>query len=333
MIITRTPFRISFFGGGTDFPSWYKEYHGKTISTSIDKYCYISLRQLPPFFKYKYRLRYFKQELVSRINQIKHPSIRETIKYLKINNSVEISHSADLPAQSGLGASSSFTVGLVNAFSAYNNQIFTKKELGQKAIDIEQNKIKEYVGSQDQISASFGGFNIVDYKTHKIDVKPVTAKEKNIKDLEDSLFLFFTGYPRKASLIEKKKIQNINKNKKFYDEIFKLTVEAEKKIYNSRNIVSDFAELMQKYWFLKKKLAKNVSNKNIDKLYKIGLENGAYAGKLVGAGGGGFFLFFIDKKKRELFKDIFKNYTIVPFKFENSGSQIIYYKKDNINEP
>ena len=206
MIITRTPFRISFFGGGTDFPKWYNKKAGKTLSTSINKYCYISLRELPPFFKYNYRLRYFKQELVSSINKIKHPSIRETIKYLNVKKSLEISHSADLPAQSGLGASSSFTVGLLNAFSALNNEILNKKEIGLKAIEIEQKKIREAVGSQDQMAASFGGFNIINYSKEKIEVKPVTALDDNVKELEDSLFLFFSGYPRKASLIEKKKI-------------------------------------------------------------------------------------------------------------------------------
>ena len=329
MIITRTPFRISFFGGGTDFPKWYNKNRGKTISTTIDKYCYISLRELPPFFKYNYRLRYFKQELVTSINKIKHPSIRETIKHLNVKKSLEISHSADLPAQSGLGASSSFTVGLLNAFSAFNNEILTKKEIALKAIDIEQNKIKEFVGSQDQMAAAFGGFNIVNYSREKIEVKPVTAIDKNIKKLEDSLFLFFSGYPRKASSIEKNKIRSIKLNENFYNEINNISFDAEKKIYSSKNIVSDFAELMQKYWYLKKNLSDKVSNPNIDKLFDVGMKNGAYAGKLVGAGGGGFILFLIDPKKREQLKKVFKDYTIVPFKFENSGSQIIYYKKDS----
>jgi D-glycero-alpha-D-manno-heptose-7-phosphate kinase len=332
MIISRTPFRISFFGGGTDFPTWYNKESGKTISTTIDKYCYISLRELPPFFKYKYRLRYFKQEFVKSVNKIQHPSIRETIKYLKIKQPLEISHSADLPAQSGLGASSSFTVGLVNAFAALNSSILTKKELSQISINIEQNKIKEHVGSQDQTSAAFGGFNIINYNLDKIEVKPVTTTTKNMKDLEDSLFLFFTGYPRKASLIEKRKINKIEKKRNYYEEINNLSFIAEEKLYKSNNIISDFSELMDKYWYLKKKLAENVSNHEIDKLYKKALKNGAYAGKLVGAGGGGFLLFFIDNKKREQLREVFKNYTIVPFKFENSGSQIIYYKKDSMNE-
>lgn len=329
MIISRTPFRISFFGGGTDFPQWYKNKKGKTISTTIDKYCYISLRELPPFFKYKYRLRYFRQELSSSLNNIKHPSIRETIKFLNIKKPLEILHSADLPAQSGLGASSSFTVGLLNAFAAFKNQRLSKKELGLNAIDIEQKKIREFVGSQDQISASFGGLNVINYYKNKIEVKPVIASEKNIRALEDSIFLFFTGYPRSASSIEKQKIENVVLNERYYSEIYKITCEAEEKIYNSKNIISDYSELMNKYWFLKKKLSSSVSNLNIDKLYKLGIKNGAYAGKLVGAGGGGFLLFFIDPKKRSHFKKLFKKYTIVPFKFENSGSQIIYYKKDS----
>ena len=231
-----------------------------------------------------------------------------------------------------MGASSSFTVGLLNAFSALNNEILNKKEIGLKAIEIEQKKIREAVGSQDQMAASFGGFNIINYSKEKIEVKPVTALDDNVKELEDSLFLFFSGYPRKASLIEKKKIKSISLNENYYNEIYKISSEAEKKIYKSNNIVSDFSELMEKYWHLKKNLSDKVSNSNIDKLLSLGLKNGAYSGKLVGAGGGGFILFLIDPKKREDLKRIFKNYTIVPFKFENSGSQIIYYKKDNSYE-
>ena len=231
-----------------------------------------------------------------------------------------------------MGASSSFTVGILNAFSALNNEILNKKEIGLKAIEIEQKKIREAVGSQDQMAASFGGFNIINYSKEKIEVKPVTALDDNVKELEDSLFLFFSGYPRKASLIEKKKIKSISLNENYYNEIYKISSEAEKKIYKSNNIVSDFSELMEKYWHLKKNLSDKVSNSNIDKLLSLGLKNGAYSGKLVGAGGGGFILFLIDPKKREDLKRIFKNYTIVPFKFENSGSQIIYYKKDNSYE-
>ena len=296
MIISRTPFRISFFGGGTDFPAWYGEHTGKVISATINKYCYISARVLPPFFNYKYRLRYFKDEHVSQINKIAHPSIRETIKFKKINKSLEIVHNADLPAQSGLGASSSFTVGLLNCLAGLNNELISKKSLGMQAIDIEQKKIKEFVGSQDQMSAAFGGFNVINFSSNFIKVNPVTAK-KNIEKIEKSIFLIFTGFQRSAQKIEKKKISKLNFNKKYYQEIMNITDVAEKKLYTSKNIVSDFSELMNKYWWYKKKLSDDVTNKNIDKIYNLGIKNGAYAGKITGAGGGGFMIFFIDHKK------------------------------------
>jgi len=329
MIISRTPFRISFFGGGTDFPEWYNQNSGKIIATTINKYCYISVRKLPPFFEYNYRLRYFKTEFVKSLNKINHPSIRESLKFSKIIDPMEILHSADLPAQSGLGASSSFTVGLLNALNAYQKKHISKKQLGIDAIEVEQNRIKEAVGSQDQISAAFGGFNIINFFKKKIEINQVITNDKILKDLENSIFLFFTGYPRKAKIIEKKKINNIKKNFEYFNEIMDISLKAEQKLYSSKNIVSDFSELMLKYWSLKKKLANNVTNKNIDNLMNLGINNGAYAGKLVGAGGGGFLMFLIDPKKREVLKDLFKSFTIVPIKFENSGSQIIYYKSGN----
>lgn len=323
MIISRTPFRISFFGGGTDFPEWYIKNNGKVISTAINKYCYISARILPPFFNYKYRLRYFKDEHVSKISEIKHASIRETIRYKKIKHNLEIVHNADLPAQSGLGASSSFTVGLLNSLAGLNNELVSKKSLAMQAIDIEQKRIKEFVGSQDQMSAAFGGFNVINFNSNSIEVKPVNSK-KNIEQLEKSIFLIFTGFQRSAQKIEKKKINKINLNEKIYAEILNITQVAEEKIYNSKNIVSDFSELMNKYWWYKKKLSTDVTNHKINKIYNLGIKNGAYAGKITGAGGGGFMMFLIDKKKKIVFREIFKNYVIVPISFDKIGSQIIY---------
>lgn len=327
MIISRTPFRITFFGGGTDFPLWYNYNGGKVINASINKFCYISIRNLPPFFKYRYRLRYFKKELVNHVNNISHPSIRETIKFLKIKNDLEIVHSADLPAQSGLGASSSFTVGLLNALTTFSGKNFSKKKLFSTAINIEQNLIKEHVGSQDQVAAANGGLNIINFYKNKIEVIPV-KNYKNVKDLEKSLFLFFTGYPREASKIEYSKIKKFSSNKIYLNEIFKISKDAEIKIQSSKNIVSDFSELLDKYWYFKKKLSPKVSNKKIDKLYNLALKFGAYSGKLVGAGGGGFLMFLVDPKKRSVLEEIFKNYKVVPIEFENEGSKIVYNKKD-----
>ena len=214
MIISRTPFRISYFGGGTDFPSWYKENEGKVISTTINKYCYINTRILPPFFKYKYRLRYFKKEELNNINKIKHPSIKEVLKFKKFSKSFELVHFSDLPAQSGLGASSSFTVGLLNCINNMMGQIPTKRQLASDAVEIEQNRIKEFVGSQDQYAAAFGGFNVINFSKNNIQVKSIPNNLKNIKILEKSTVLIFSGFQRKASNVEKDKIKNIKKKKK-----------------------------------------------------------------------------------------------------------------------
>jgi len=333
MIISRTPFRISFFGGGTDFPLWYNDHTGKVISTTIDKYCYISLRNLPPFFKFKYRIRYFKKEEVKKINQIKHASVRETLKYFKYNKPIELIHIADLPAQSGLGASSSFTVGFVNSLKALEGVRISKKNLSTEALLIEQDKIKENVGSQDQVAAAFGGFNVINFvkkneRKNQIEVSPV-LNNKNINELEKSIFLVFTGFVRQAEKIEKLKMKKIDIKHSFYKQILDITYKAEDKIQNSKNIVSDFSELMQKYWWYKKKLSSIVSNPKINSIYDLGIKCGAYAGKLLGAGGGGFMMFLIDPKKRSYFEKKFEKYTIVPIKFENLGSQIIYHQDTN----
>ena len=334
MIISRTPFRISFFGGGTDFPDWYNKYSGKVISTTIDKYCYISLRKLPPFFKYNYRIRYFKKEEVKKISQIKHASVRESLKYLNYNNPMEVIHFADLPAQSGLGASSSFTVGFINSLKALQGMRISKKNLYLDAILIEQKKIKENVGSQDQVSAAFGGFNVINFSKNllgrnQIEVSPV-LNNKNIIELEKSVFLVFTGFVRKAEVLEKAKIRQIKYKYEYFKQILDISHKAEEKIYTSKNIVSDSSELLQKYWWCKKRLTSNVTNPQIDAIYNYGMKNGAYSGKLLGAGAGGFMLFLIDPKKREFFKKKFKKYTVVPVKFDNLGSQIIYHQDTNI---
>ena len=328
MIISRTPFRISFFGGGTDFPEWYNKYSGKVISTTINKYCYISLRKLPPFFKYNYRIKYHKTEEVKKLSQIKHPSVRESLKHFKFNDSIEAIHFADLPAQSGLGASSSFTVGFINSLKALQGNRISKKNLYLKAIHIEQKKSKEFIGSQDQVSAAFGGFNVIDFSKSSTEVSPVLNKN-NTTELEKSIFLVFTGFVRKAQQLEKDKMNKMNYNYEYYKQILDISNKAEEKIYSSKNIVSDFSELLNKHWWYKKKLSSKVTNINIEKIYNYGIKNGAYSGKLLGAGAGGFMLFLINPKKRDFFNKKFRKFTVVPVKFDNLGSQIIYHQ-DNI---
>ncbi len=328
MIISRTPFRLSYFGGGTDFPSWYIENNGKVISTTINKYCYVNTRTLPPFFKYKYRLRYYKKEELNNINNIKHPSIREVLKYKKFKEGFEMVHFADLPAQSGLGASSSFTVGLLNCVSTMLGKIPTKRQLASEAVNIEQNKIKEYVGSQDQYAAAFGGFNVINFSKNNVQVKSIPNNLKNIRELENSTVLIFTGFQRKASSVEKGKIKNIHKHENIYRKISKLTDDAEDLLSSSDNIVRDFSELIKEYWSLKKNLSNKVSNSKINNLISYCLRNGADSSKILGAGNGGFLLCLVNKKNKKYFLNKLKNKLIVPIKFENLGSQLIYYSSD-----
>ena len=324
MIISRTTFRISFFGGGTDFPYWFKKNTGKVLSTTINKYCYINLRLLPPYFKYNYRLRYFKSEEVFNLNQIQHPSIREIMKYKKVKNRLEVVHQADLPAQSGLGASSSFSVGLINSIEALNGSLISKRNLANQSLFVEQEILKEDVGSQDQVSAAFGGFNVINFKRNSYEVNPVLNLD-NIKKLEENLVLVYSGLPRNAKNIEKEKRKNFGKNKVYLNEILKITNKAENKIFSSTNIISDFAELMDEYWWLKKKLASKVTNKKINDIFNLARKNGALSGKVLGAGGGGFILFLVKKKNIQNFRNKLKKYMTLCPRFENLGSQIIYF--------
>ena len=326
MIISRTPFRISFFGGGTDFPYWYNENTGKVLSTTFDKYCYVNIRNLPPFFKYNYKLRYFKTEEVKNINQIVHPSIREILKFKKIKKKLEIVHQADLPAQSGLGASSSFSVGLIHCIAALDGQMISKRNLADQSLHVEQNILKEYVGSQDQIASAFGGFNVINFKKNFYEVNSVTNAE-NIKKIEKNIVLVFSGTAREAQVLEKEKKRNFNKNINYLKKINEITFKAEEKISNSKNIMSDFSELMDEYWWLKKKLASSVTNSHIDEIFKLAKNSGAESGKLLGAGGGGFFLFVVKEKKQKEFFEKLKKLVILSPRFESLGSQIIYYQK------
>lgn len=326
MVITRTPFRISFFGGGTDYPIWYKNHGGgSVISTTIDKYCYIITRYLPPFFKYKYRIRYTKRELTKNLQSIKHPSVRECLKFLKINDGIELVHTSDLPAMSGLGSSSSFTVGFLHSLYGLLDKKITKKQLAYDAIHVEQNLIKEIVGSQDQVAASFGGFNKIDfYPDNKISVKPINISLENIADLEDHLLLFFTGFQRTASEIATEFVKNSIKKEKELQLINNLTKNALKALTKSQKGFLEVGNLLDEHWQVKKKLATNISTPFIDDVYQAAKEAGAVGGKVLGAGGGGFMVFFVDKESKEKVKKKLKKLLCVPFKFENSGSQIIY---------
>lgn len=325
MIITKTPYRISFFGGGTDLPAWYRKYGGSVLSTTIDKYCYVSCRYLPPFFKHKHRIVYSKIELPNNINQIFHPIVRNCFKYTGIKDGMEIHHDGDLPAWSGVGTSSSFTVGLLYALHALQEKKINKYDLAIKAIDVEQNLIRDTVGCQDQTAVSFGGLNKIDFLTNnKIIVTPISLPAKRLKLFENHLSLFFTGITRKSSDVEKKKVKNFSSRKNELAKMFAM-VEPAVKILKTGNL-NDFGGMLHETWLLKKSLSEDVSNSQIDNVYIKARKAGAIGGKILGAGGGGFMLIFSPIEKQEAIKkEMRKNkFLEVPFKLENQGSQIIF---------
>jgi D-glycero-alpha-D-manno-heptose-7-phosphate kinase len=330
MIISRTPFRISFFGGGTDYPAWYKENGGRVISTTIDKYSYVTLRELPPFFKYKHRFRYFEREEVNTIDEIKHPSIRECLKYLDINKNIDLVHHADLPAQSGLGSSSTFTVGLLMAGYALNNKMRTKSQLAHDAIKIEQQRIGEAVGSQDQTAAAFGGLNRINFGGYReLEVTPFTISNEKVKNLQDHLMLFFTGFSRNASDIAQKQIEITSSKTKELNIMVELCKEAEELLISSEDGFIGWGKLLSEQWKIKKSMTNLITNTKIDEIYDKGISSGALGGKLLGAGGGGFMVFLAPPEKQEQVKVSLDTILHVPFKFEFSGSQIVYYSQNN----
>lgn len=324
MIISRTPFRISFFGGGTDYPAWYRKNGGTVLATTINKYCYLNARYLPPFFGYKYRIAYSLVENCKNVNQIIHPSVREVIRFLKIRQGLEIHHDGDLPARSGLGSSSAFTVGLLHALYALQGHMPNKRKLAKESIYLEQEVLKETVGSQDQVLASYGGFNLINFhKDGGITLKPITISSRRIENLQDHLMLFYTGIARTASDIAKSYINNIEKQKEQLKLIQKQVTKAFT-LLNSKQDIKHFGELLNESWQIKRSLSTTVSNPVIDELYKRALSCGALGGKLLGAGGGGFILLFVPPVNQTRVKEEFNKLIHVPFKFEHEGSQIIF---------
>lgn len=330
MIISRTPFRISFFGGGTDYPVWYREHGGAVLATSINKYCYITLRYLPPFFDYKYRIVYSKHETVENISEIQHPSARETLKFMNLDHGVEIHHDADLPARTGLGSSSAFTVCLLNALYALKGKMVTKRQLALEAIHIEQDRIKENVGSQDQTTAAFGGFNKIEFGGEQhIQVQPITLNAEKIQLLQEHLMLFFTGFARTASEIAGEQIKKTPEKENELNRMSEMVDEAMGILNGNSSDITDFGRLMHETWMIKRSLTNKITTPHIDKIYETAIKAGALGGKLLGAGGGGFILFFVEPENQPEVKEKLKNLLYVPFKFENLGSQIIYYAPAN----
>lgn len=331
MIITRTPLRVSFFGGGTDYPLWYREHGGAVLSTTIDKSCYITCRWLPPFFEYHSRILYSKYENVGSNDAIQHPSVRACLQYLEIEEGVEIHHIADLPARAGLGTSSAFTVGLLLGLYALRNQMRDKHALALDAIRVEQELLQEAVGVQDQISAAYGGFNRINlHPNGSIDVQRLLVSPSRLSELEDHLALYFTGFARTASEIAQEQIRMTPHRQSELHAMRQLVDEAEAIVVNPRHSLDDFGRLLHENWKIKRSLTHKITNSTIDDIYEAGLESGALGGKLLGAGGGGFMLFCVPPDKRERLRKRLKKLLCVPFSFSTKGGQVVVYEPEEM---
>jgi D-glycero-alpha-D-manno-heptose-7-phosphate kinase len=325
MIISRTPFRVSFFGGGTDYPTWYRAHGGAVLATTIDKYCYLTCRYLPPFFEHKIRVVYSKIENCHSVDEITHPAVREILRHSKIDRGIEIHHDGDLPARSGMGTSSAFTVGLLHALYALKGHMPTKAQLAKESIVIEQEILKETVGSQDQILAAHGGFNhVIFYPSGEITVKPVTISSARLNELNRHLMLFYTGIRRTASGVAESYVNGMDDKDRQLRFIGNLTNEGIS-VLCSKSRISFFGELLHNAWQVKRDLSARVSNSDIEEIYAEAMSAGAIGGKLLGAGGGGFILFFVPPSKQTTIKRRLNKLIYVPFRFESSGSQIIFF--------
>jgi D-glycero-alpha-D-manno-heptose-7-phosphate kinase len=325
MIISRTPFRVSFFGGGTDHPAWYKENGGAVLSATIDKYCYLTCRFLPPFFEHRNRIVWSQIETVDDISDIQHLAVRETLRYLEIEDGVEIHHVGDLPARTGIGSSSSFVVGLLHALYALKGQMPSKRQLASEATHIERDRLGESVGSQDQISAATGGFNRIDFSGEaEARVSPMIFSNSRLELLQNHLMLIFTGISRTSSDIAREQIDSIKQNHVELNAMHAMVDDATNILTGSGDIC-DFGRLLHENWQLKRSLTSKISNTEIDLIYESARQAGAIGGKLLGAGGGGFMLLAAEPERQPSIRDALGSLLHVPFRFESSGSQIIFY--------
>lgn len=331
MIITRTPMRISFFGGGTDYPVYFREFGGAVLSTAIDKCCYITCRYLPPFFEYHSRVSYSKIENVSRNSEFEHPSIRACLQFLNVQQGVEIHHVADLPARTGLGTSSAFTVGLLLGLYALKEQTRNKHALAMDAIHVEQDLIGEAVGSQDQVIAAYGGFNRINFGGDGgVEVKQIVAKRERLAALEQHCALFFTGFSRTASEIAKEQIRLTKDRKRELATMCQMVDEAELIVTDPHRSLREFGELLHESWQLKRSLTRNITSPALDDIYEAGRSAGAIGGKLLGAGGGGFMLFFVPPERRQDLRARLKKLLCVPFSFSNRGSHVLVHEPEQM---
>ena len=324
MIITRTPFRMSFFGGGTDMESYFKENGGAVISTTFDKYCYVNVRHLPRFFDYSTELSYSKTERVTSVDDIEHPAIRNAMKWLDMHE-IRLSYEADLPARSGLGTSSSFAVGMLNAFYALKGKYADKKRLADEAIYLERVLCNEAGGWQDQIAASYGGFNRINFSADGYEVLPVIISPERKRKLNQNLLMFFTGFTRFSSEVQLANAAgNIDKTAQLR-EMHALVDEAEKVLTDKMTDIDEFGRLLDYTWKLKRQTGSAVTTNSIDSLYEKGIKAGAIGGKLLGAGGGGFLIFYVQPEYHAAVKKAMADLLYIPFEFENGGTRVIHY--------
>lgn len=331
MIITKTPFRMSFFGGGTDMENYFRENCGAVLSTTFDKYCYVNVRHLPRFFDYSTELAYSKTERVTGVDEIEHPAIRNAMKMLDMHE-IRLTYEADLPARSGLGTSSSFAVGMLNAFYALKGKYADKKKLADEAIYLERVLCKEAGGWQDQIAASFGGFNRINFNADGYEVLPVIISPERKRNLNQNLMMFFTGFTRFSSDVQKANAIGTKSNLNQLREMYSLVDAAEKVLTDKEKNLDEFGKLLDYTWKLKRQTGSAVSTNSIDELYEKGIRAGALGGKLLGAGGGGFLVFYVQPEYQNSVKKAMNDLMHIPFQFEDGGTRVIHYSPE-IYEP
>ena len=329
MIITKTPFRMSFFGGGTDMESFFREHGGAVLSTTFDKYCYVNVRHLPRFFDYRTELSYAKIERVTDVEQIAHPAVRNAMKMLDMHE-IRLTYEADLPARSGLGTSSSFAVGMLNAFYALKGKYADKKKLADEAIYLERELCAEAGGWQDQIAAAFGGMNRIEFnKDGTYDVKPIIIHPDRKKQLNNNLLMFFTGFTRFSSDLQKANQTGYDEKVKQLQQMYTLVDDAERVLEDKHSDLDEFGRLLDHTWRLKRQTGGAITTNSIDALYEKGITAGALGGKLLGAGGGGFLVFYVQPEKQDAVKEAMKDLLYVPFKFEDGGTRVIHYTPES----
>ena len=326
MIIARAPLRISFLGGGTDYPEFFSEHGGEVISTAIDKFSYVTLNRLLGFFDHSIRVSYSKTELVQTAEQVKHPAVRAALKYVDLPSNVEINCISDVPARTGLGSSGAFLVSLLHALHSFKGQYVSPETLASEAVEIEKDILKDCVGCQDQYAAAIGGFNVIRfYSRTDIRYEPIVMNSQRKEMLNNNLLMFYTGIQRSASEIAKEQVENTKMNVPYLKDLKSLVSESAK-VLQSDKPLSEFGRLLDDGWKLKQALSQKISNNTVNEIYSVGKKHGALGGKLLGAGGGGFVLLYVEPENHRAVSEALKAFKVVPFKFEESGSQIIYHK-------